>query len=561
MKTASQKLIMIAVLMAVGVLALTLVFHGAYEPQLALRVQQHKQAPDPRELDRLIRLALEDRLDLTDTLQFAALLARQGRVDDELALFKRLKARYPSSPPIRLWTAERLQQYGQWVEADSEYLALIAFLQQPQVASQRREPHVWRARDKDIAAAQRAVDIPGHQVAVPVDEIYRKLAENAMAAGQAAEGASRRQWLDKSQEYFALCLAINPDNVDTRGAYANLLLLIGRPADSLSHYQILLRTEPRNLGWLYSAALAAGADRQFGLAEHYVRTALSLENRPEWHLDLARFMSWGGKHDAALGEIDALIEQYPASLDYRRERADLLLNARRHREYLEETMRLAATHPLDLALRLNRIRAMIGVGMYPEAVQEAAALLALDPRHREAALLKAEALLWMGNYRAAQSDLRDLAQQLPEDRAVTMRLAQSYLWDKRYDEALAGFRRLNPAALDDVEVAQGFAEAVSGKKLPGTEDAAMIRALRLELVRRANVNWPVPLLTALARALREIGEKEAAVELLSAATQRAESNLKLRLELADLLQDVGRREEADRQYRLITNTGTKDAPP
>jgi tetratricopeptide (TPR) repeat protein len=561
MKPASRQLALLAVLIAGLALGLTLLFRWVYEPELALRAQLRRPAPDPAELDRLIRLAAADRFDLTDTLQLARLLKQQGRVDDELKLFLRLETRHPTTPAIRLWYAERLHQYGRWAEADAEYLALLDLVQRQDRADPRTAARFWRARDKDIAVARRVAELADRLAPVPLDELYRKLAENAMAAGAAATGAHRQVWFEKSQDFFARSLERNPGNQDTRGAYANLLLQSGRPDESLRQYQLLLETDSTNTGWLVSAALAAGADRQFGQAEHYIRRALAVENRPEWRLELARFMSWGGKHDAALSEMDTLLEQFPDSLPYRRERAAFLLNARRHREYLAETARLAAANPLDFDLRLNRIRAMIGLESYPEAVQEASALMALEPGHREAALLRAQALLWMGDYRTAQAAWQALALRDPDDRSVRKHLAQSFLWDKRYDEALAVFRPLNPAALDDPEVAQGYAEAVAGKETPAADDVAAIRAMRQEIVRRPDAAWPVPLLTALGRALRTIGDKDAAVELFRAATLRAESNLKLRLELADLLQDLGRREEADREYRRITNTGTKDPTP
>ncbi len=393
---------------------------------------------------------------------------------------------------------------------------------------------------------------------VPIDELFRKLAENAMSAGRATTGAHCQVWLEKSQSFFIRSLESNPENQDTRGAYANLLLQLSRPDESLSQYRQLLETDPDNSGWLISASLAAAAGHRFDEAERYIRRALNKENRPAWRLELARIMSWGGKHDAALGEIDALIEESPNSIVYRRERAAFLLNADRRKEYLAETARLAAANPLDFELRVNRASAMLGMESYDAAVNEASAILALDPGNYEAAFLKAQALLWMGDYRAAQEAWQALALREPNNRLVRKRVGQSFLWGKQYTDALIVLRKLNPATMEDAELAQAFAEAVAAQETPPPEDSATIRAMRQEMTRLPERTWPTVLLAAMGRALRAIGEKDKAVEMLRAATLQAETNLKLRLELADLLQDIGLREEADREYRKITHTKSED---
>ena len=559
-QTTRQAIILSAMLLGL-IVALLVLFFFFYEPELALRAQQNKPEPNPQELDRLVKLAEMDRFDLTDTLRLARLLQQNNRTDDELALFQRLENRYPTMPTIRLWHAERLQQYAKWNEADATYSALLELMKNKKQMQKNVSGRFWRAQDKDIILAKYAGEISDRLAPVTLDELYRKLAENAMAAATAATGTHAEAWMEKSKILFEASLKENPANQGARGAYANLLLQAGKADESLRQYQNLLETNPENTGWLISASLAAAADRNFNQAEIYLRRALAIENKEEWRLELARIMSWGGKHDSALAEIQLLIEQFSNNPEYRLEHATFLLNARRHSEYLAQTARLSAANPMNFELRLNRIRAMISLGAYPEAVNEASALIALDPQHREAATLRAQAMLWHGDYSAAQTAWQELVRQAPDDMVARKRLAQTFLWDKRYDDALAIFRTLNPDAMDDEETSQGYAEAVAAKDTPTATDAAMIRAMHQEMKRKKNTAWPVPLLSAMGRALRSIGDKETAVELFRAATQRAETNLKLRLELADLLQDIGLREEADREYRRITNTDTKDRRP
>ncbi len=554
MKPASRNIFLIAVFMTGLMATLVLVFRLAYEPQLALRKLQRSGSPDGHEMDRLLQLSGENKFDLTDTLLLARMIEDDGREDEALALFANLVERYPGVPVIRLWYAERLQQYSRWSEAEVQYLTLLENARKNRDSTQDQPRRIWRAGEKDIAVARRAAQIPENLVGVSEKYINLRLAENAMAAGIASSEADRSRWFDKSRAYFTACLELDPDNHTVRGRYANLLLQMERPGESLTNYQRLLETDPNNLGWLISAALAAGANRQFDLAERYIRGALRIENRPEWRLELARFMSWGGKHDAALSEINALVEEQPTSQAIRQEHAQLLLNAGRHTEYLNNTARLAAADPLNLNLRLNRIRAMIGLRLYREAANEAAATLALFPDNREAAMLKAEALLWNNDYAAAQADLLLITTAHPEDHAALKLLAQSYLWDKRYGEALTIFRTLQPESLDDLETAQGFAEAVAEAGKPVADDAERIRTMQSAITQRPGRDYPATMLSAMGRALRELGDNEAAVELLRNASQRAQANLLLRLELADLLESIGRHKEAGEQYRIITET-------
>ncbi len=554
MKPASRKISLIAVFMIALIAALILLFRVIYEPQLALRKLQRSEEADPNEMERLLQISGENKFDLTDTLQLAGMIEAEGSEDEALALFENLVKRYPGAPVIKLWYAERLQQYSRWNEAEIQYLALLVEIGENSHSTEDRARKIWRAGEKDIAVARRVAKIPQDLAGVSGEYVNIRLAENAMAAGMASSGADRAQWFDKSSSYFKECLKLDPDNHTVRGRYSNLLLQMERPAESLLNYQLLLETDPNNVGWLISAAIAAGANRQFDLAERYIRGALRIENRPEWRLELARFMSWGGKHDAALGEITALIEEQPGSQTFRQEHAQLLLNAGRHSEYLNNTARLAAADPLNLNLRLNRIRAMTGLRLYREAANEAAAALALFPDNREAAMLKAEALLWNNDYAAAQADLLLLTSAHPDDRTTRKRLAQSYLWDRRYADALRIFRTLRPESLDDFEAAQGFAEAVAGAGKPVADDAERIRAMHSAVTRRPSGDYPATMLSAIGRALREIGDNDAAVELLRDASQKAQANLVLRLELADLLESIGRHKEAGEQYRIITES-------
>ena len=549
------KYIWIALVLLVLLVPAVWVFRVVHEPQLALRRQRQQAAMDPEVAGRLVSLAKADRFDLTDTLELIRMLMRDGRPEEALDVFERLHTRFRDVPGITFWYATSLRENRRWEEAERTYLEIAARMNE----LQRERPGIdfTRARDLDLILAYRRVGLPDSLMAVDPHLIYWHLGENALEAGMATSGARRAEWLERSAGYFEQALVLDPDATDARGAYANLLLQMDRADDGLREYQRLLEREPENEGWLISAAVAAAAGQDFDAAERYIRTALRLDDRSEWRLDRARYLSWGGRHELALQEISALISEYPQHVEFIRERHQLLLNAGRFSEFLEATDRWAARYPEDFELRLERARIMIGLERHAEAVRECAAVLALDPGQDEAALLQGEALLWMGQHAAAQELLRDLEERLPGPR-VRKRLAQSYLWDQQPHRALPLFRLLDPARLSDLEVVQGYAEALAEQERVAADDLNAVLAIQSHIQRRHDETWFPMMLAALSRVLTRADHPQEAVGLLRSAVESRPGDLRLKLELADLLHALGDFEAADQLYRAILSPIRKE---
>jgi len=227
-----------------------------------------------------------------------------------------------------------------------------------------------------------------------------------------------------------------------------------------------------------------------------------------------------------------------------------LLNAGRHREFLESTDSWVARFPEEFPLRLERVRVMMGLNRYAEAERESTAVLALDPNQFEAGLLKGEAFLWMGQHAAAQEQFRVLEERNPHPN-VRKRLAQSYLWGQRPQNALPWFRMLNPAQMNDLEVVQGYAEALTLQERISSDDLNAILAIHSHLHQHADESWPPLMLAALGRVLTRAERPREALGLLRSAVVHRPDDLHLKLELADLLHALGEFEEAERLYRAI----------
>lgn len=548
MNTLRKKYLLIAAVLLASLVPMAWIFRTMYQPQLVLREQGRLDAMDPETADHLLALGLEDRFDLTDTLELIQLLLRDGRTDDSLRVFQRLYERHPDVPGIAFWYATSLSENRRWSEAEKAYLDVAAWTEDRLRESDGMD--FSRARDLDLVMAYRRAGLPVTLMSVDPQLLYRHMGENALAAGMVSTGTERAEWFARAEGYFQNALKINPDAMDVRGAYANLLLQMDRHGDSLAEYLWMLEREPENTGWLESAAVAAAAGRDFEAAALHIRAALRLEENPRWRINLARYLSWGGRHDAALHEVDSLISAHPQTPEYIRERHQFLLNAERHTEFLEATDRWAARFPEEFPLRLERVRVMIGLNRYEEAARECAAILALDPDQFEAALLEGEALLWMGQHVAAQEKFRRLEEQHPLP-AVRKRLAQSYLWGQKPQQALPLFRKLDPASMYDPEIAQGYAEALALQEWVSSEDLNTVEAIHSRIRHQPDESWPPAMLAALSRVFTRADHPVEAVELLRSAVEYRPEDLSLKMELADLLHALGRFEEADELYQII----------
>ncbi len=299
--------------------------------------------------------------------------------------------------------------------------------------------------------------------------------------------------------------------------------------------------------------------KEFDTAEAHLRQALQLAPTDQTKHKLARVLSWNRKYDASLELYADLLAKPPGTLDIpgidsialRKEMVDVLFWAGRYADYLKESRELVKTEPRNIALRLPRMQAALATQEFETAITECNEILKVEPEHQEALRTRAQCALWTGRHTQAQQELEVLAKKFPEDTELLKLLGQAYLWDQRYEQALVLLRKLKPEKLADPEVTQGYAEALVGLKVATTDDVKRVKALAAAVEKREEEDLPLPLILATARALVVAGDGDRGVDLLERAVSRAPRDRALRLELANLLRQLGRNKEAERHYQIL----------
>ncbi len=348
------------------------------------------------------------------------------------------------------------------------------------------------------------------------DTVLLRLARNAALATRQA--TNEQVWLLRAVGYFDECLAVNPENHRARSEYAGLLLQFNQPSNSLHHYEILLAVSSTNMGWLVSAAIAATASRDFDKAAGYYRNALAVKHAEldalssssfaenvhrqreqldikadlfTWRLELARVLSWGRAFDESIELYDRLIAEYPQQDVLRKERSRVLFYAGRFPEFLVHSAEVVSADPDDVSMQLNRIRAAVAEERFTDAIAECDKILDVDPRHREALITRVKCRLWTGDYPTARKELESLLEVLPEEESLIRILALAYLWDRQYEPALKLLRTLDVISLEDIEAAQGYAEALVGLGKAELEDRQPL-TLSLLAIGRSPCSRPWP---------------------------------------------------------------------
>jgi len=515
------KAMRLAVFLAAWAAGLVLLFERVHAPEVLLgRARRCPERIDDADLETLRRAALADRYCASEALEAAGFLAGRGRERDAAQVFEHLVSTRDETPFAALRQADALSAERDFAEAQARLLA------------------AWQSLPHQILAATTP------EARVVEGFILLRLARNAVGAG----------WQEKAAHYYEACLAKSPDSVTARREYAALLLAAGKVRPALNEYAKLAGRDPDAQKWLVPVVETAISAGEYPAAEAILRGAEEARSSFELRRTLAIVLSRQGRTSESLALYDDLVRERPNDRTLRVERARGLFDAKRYEEFLDASRDLAEADPTGIALRMLRARAALSVGDCRQAVAECDAALKASANHREAAVLRAICLLRDGDHASAREALEALHRNLPDDAEVRGLLAQACLLDRRYDAAVGHFRALGHKALHDAEVLQGYAQALVAAKTASREDAAALETLAPSLVPDRLRDWPAARLACVGRALAMVGDKPKAAALLEAAVAKLPQDRKLRLELADLLQELGRYDEAAKHYRVLTAT-------
>jgi tetratricopeptide (TPR) repeat protein len=496
-----------------------LLFQHIYAPNILLyKIWSERIPATDAAVDSLKELALKGHFGMTDSLRIITLSEYQNDPDTALEIYAGLVERFPKDDDLRLWYADFLSKHHHYEQADAVYSALIQLDQWP-----------TKRRDALKAAARNAV----------------------AAATVAKDPEEQQQWLKTSAEFYMTCINEFPEALDARGEYANILLKLNQPEQSLQQYEDLLEIKPDNVGWLSSGVIAAAAAGDFRKAEHYIFVLAAKTDAPDIPLRLARVYYWAGKYDESIEQYDKLATADPDDLALRRERLDVLFAGRKTDRFMMESARYLAIEPQDRDVWKMRINMAMEMENLDLAEREASSLLAMFPDDQDARLNKAMLNLWLRRYQRARTELQAILAANPENQTARKHLAQAYLWDRQPEEALKQFRLMGQAVLDDHEAAQGYAEALeaAGTMTPDDMQFAAQAVERVLQSGESPFNWATA--TALARAMKKMREYPTARELFQTAVELRPQDVGLKIEYADLLQDMGLYEQADQMYRAV----------
>lgn len=152
---------------------------------------------------------------------------------------------------------------------------------------------------------------PGSDLIFAALEVLRKILElepkNRNALLSLGDIAFNQAIFEKSTDYYARYLELEPKDLDARVNYGNSLLFIGREADALKELNAAFKTAPNDFRIAVSLAVAYKRSGDEGGAKKFRETALGLAPNPEEKSRLDKFLASIGKESSAPGVAPAVI--------------------------------------------------------------------------------------------------------------------------------------------------------------------------------------------------------------------------------------------------------------
>lgn len=225
-------------------------------------------------------------------------------------------------------------------------------------------------------------------------------------------------------------------------------------------------------------------------------------------------------------------------------------SADRYREYLD-------IHPSHITARAELAGLLLTARRRDESIDEYRALIERQPARSEWLLRLADAALAgqrpehvpEPHYLQQAHTVLQQALELDDNCIIWRRLATVQSWVGADEEVLVTLRPCHPVELADAEVARAFAQALArtSNRDPIDEQNIMNLADAVIAAPAADAN----LTAALARALRELGRFDRSACLFEQAVQLRPHNRAARFELANLLHDIERFEQAEEHYVIL----------
>ena len=326
-----------------------------------------------------------------------------GRLEDELALRKRLAVANPDVPPLGVDLARCLLRRADYQGAaetcekvlEGDPKNLEARLMVARLASRRGD---YPAAVRNARAA--ASDHPDWP------EVWRLLVSTLVAAGD-LDGAATLVRRRPTPDLPLIVGAVGP---------AIVALADGKPRDALARCAGGLEAVALRPLIHYLAGLAC--EREGRLADalsHFLDAQWLWRDQLAASLAVARVAGRLGRHDVAATALRQTVAMAPGRLDLRLALADALTRAGRAEEALE-VLHAIETHDEKsrLELAVARARALLGAGRLDDALELADRVLAGAPSMRDALGVALEAARRLGATQRALQLLRRVHELVPD---------------------------------------------------------------------------------------------------------------------------------------------------
>ena len=303
----------------------------------------------------------------------ASLYQRQGRTDESLAVLQRAAAASPGNVGLRVILAQALAGAGRGGEAEQQLLEVVAI--EPREIRHRYRLAQFYVLQKNVDAAEKALRAAvaaapeavepklalanliaaqrsfetgekslreliasdpknlalqlglgqfyeTHQRPALAEEVYRKVVAAGGSSAQALTARNRVAALaleaNRSADASALIneiLEASPRDNDALTMRANIALARGDTTGAIADLRAVLRDQPNAPALMRALAAAYAANRDVGLAEETLRTAMRANPTDiQTRLALADLLMKSGRGDEAKPVADQLVEQQPGDV-------------------------------------------------------------------------------------------------------------------------------------------------------------------------------------------------------------------------------------------------------
>ncbi|HUN74141.1 MAG TPA: tetratricopeptide repeat protein [Steroidobacteraceae bacterium] len=374
---------------------------------------------------------------------------------------------------------------------------------------------------------------------------------------------------------YESAIELQPDNVRARVGLGNLYALHGAPDRALATVRPALVGHPDDpdLLTVRGAALAAQQDRRAARADAERAVKVAPGNEDAVAL-LASLDVLDGRSEEAVNLLRATLARRPGSIDLRQVLASLYVRLDKPSEAAAQLAQIVAQSPKSLQYRYQLASLYARARRLDDADRVFRDAIAARPDDSGARLAYVEFLAQYRSSAAAERVLDAFIQREPADDALQLGLGALQLREGRAAQAIATYRSIaerdgeHPGALEArnrmaaLLMQQGQWDQASDqiaavlRVSPRNDDALLLRAnvaldrgnpgAAIGDLRAVLHDQPrsAPVMRTLARAYRANGQAALAEETLRAAEDAAPLDVAVRLELAQLLTQTHRPDQA-----------------